>query len=82
MQDIGRVIMVVGLVLVVFGGALWLGGKVGLPQGWPDWLRPGRLPGDIVIDRPGFKFYFPLATGVLLSLVVSLVIWIIRFFGR
>jgi hypothetical protein len=37
-----------------------------------------RLPGDIVIDRPGLKFFFPLTTMIVISLVVSLILWIFR----
>jgi hypothetical protein len=37
-----------------------------------------RLPGDFVIDRPGFKFFFPLTTMLLISLVVSLILWLFR----
>ncbi len=40
------------------------------------WL--GRLPGDIVVERPGFHFYLPLATSVLLSLLLSAVLWLLR----
>jgi hypothetical protein len=37
-----------------------------------------RLPGDIVIDRPGFKFFFPLTSMIVLSLVISLIFWLFR----
>jgi hypothetical protein len=42
------------------------------------WL--GRLPGDIPIERENFRFYFPLVTCLLLSLVLSLVVWLVRLF--
>ncbi|MBX6376624.1 MAG: DUF2905 domain-containing protein [Acetobacteraceae bacterium] len=47
---------------------------------WPVLTRLGlgRLPGDILIRREGFTFYFPLTTGLLLSLVLSLILWLIR----
>ena len=47
---------------------------------WP-WLSKfplGRLPGDIVVQREGFRFYMPLTTGLLVSLVVSLLLWLFR----
>jgi hypothetical protein len=47
---------------------------------WP-WLGKipfGRLPGDIVIDRPQFKFYFPVTTMILISLILSLLLWWFR----
>jgi hypothetical protein len=49
---------------------------------WP-WLRRTslfRLPGDIVIDRPGFKFFFPITTMLLVSAVVSIIAWLMRRF--
>ncbi len=38
----------------------------------------GHLPGDIVIDKPGFKFYFPITTGILLSIIISLIFYFIK----
>lgn len=62
-----RAFILFGLVLVVVG-LLWpYIGKLGL----------GRLPGDIVVERPGYSFYFPLMTSLLLSVVVSLVLWLV-----
>ena len=51
---------------------------IGLLWPWLSKLPLGRLPGDIVVEREGFRFYLPLTTGILLSLVVSLVIWLFR----
>jgi hypothetical protein len=48
---------------------------IGLLWPWVSKLPLGRLPGDIVVEREGFRFYLPLTTGILLSLIVSLVIW-------
>jgi hypothetical protein len=63
-----RWLIVTGLVLVVLGIAWpWLG-KLGL----------GRLPGDIRIERDGFTFYFPITTGIIVSLVLTLVLWLFR----
>jgi hypothetical protein len=61
--------------LIVLGGLLLL---IGL--GWP-WLAKlglGRLPGDIRFERDGFVFYFPLTTGLIISAVVSLILWLLR----
>lgn len=69
MDGIGRFLVVLGVVLIVVGLAMpWLG-KLGL----------GRLPGDIVIERENFSFYFPITTSILLSLLLSLIFW---FFQR
>lgn len=62
-------LVAVGLVLVLAGAALTLGPRA-------PWL--GRLPGDILIERPGFRFYFPLSTCLLLSLLVTGVLWLLR----
>jgi len=63
-----RLLVTIGLVLVVVG-LLWPWiGKLGL----------GRLPGDIRIEKEGFSFYFPLTTGILVSLAISVIVWIFR----
>jgi hypothetical protein len=70
MNDIGKILVLVGLVLAALGGLLWLGGK--LP-----WF--GRLPGDIHIDREHFKLYFPLTTCLLISILLTL---LFRLLGK
>ena len=65
----GWVLLVLGLVLAGVG-LVWI-----LAPSIP-WL--GRLPGDIRIERENFPFYFPLVTCLLLSLILSLVVWLIR----
>jgi hypothetical protein len=66
--DLGKVLIGIGLLLVVVGGVLALGGR--LP-----WF--GRLPGDIYVERDNWSFYFPLATSLLVSVVLSLLVWLI-----
>jgi hypothetical protein len=51
---------------------------VGLAWPWLSKLPIGRLPGDIVFDRPGFKFFFPITTMIIVSIVVSLLLWLFR----
>lgn len=65
------ILIVVGMLLAA-GGLVWLAG-LSVP-----WL--GKLPGDIRIDRGNFHFYFPLATCIVLSLLLSAIIWLIRRF--
>jgi Protein of unknown function (DUF2905) len=67
----GWVLLVLGLVIAGVG-LVWI-----LAPSIP-WL--GRLPGDIRIERENFRFYFPLVTCLLLSLVLSLVVWLVRLF--
>jgi hypothetical protein len=63
-----KVLIILGIALLLIG-LLWpFLGKIPL----------GRLPGDIVINRPGFKFYFPITTMVIISLVLSLISWFLR----
>lgn len=61
--------------LVTLGIVLILAGIV-----WPFLQRMGigRLPGDIVVEREGFRFYFPVVTSILLSLILTLILWFIN----
>jgi hypothetical protein len=68
MRDVGKLLLVFGLVLVALGVLLTLGPK--LPG------RLGRLPGDIVIRRENFTFYFPLVTCLLMSVMLSMILWL------
>ncbi len=68
-QYIGKFLVILGVVIIVIGGLLLLSGKI-------PWI--GRLPGDIIIQRKNFTFYFPLATSILISLLLTLIFWIIR----
>ncbi len=69
MMDMGRLLMIFGAVLLLVGAVLSLGGRI-------PWL--GRLPGDIVIEREHVRFYFPLGTSILVSLVLSLMAMLFR----
>ncbi|HEX2138585.1 MAG TPA: DUF2905 domain-containing protein [Woeseiaceae bacterium] len=63
-----RALIVIGVVVLV-AGLLWP---------WLSQLPLGRLPGDIVIDKPNLKIYVPITTMILASAVVSLLLWIFR----
>ncbi|HYL97886.1 MAG TPA: DUF2905 domain-containing protein, partial [Blastocatellia bacterium] len=63
---IGRYLIVLGVAIAVVGVLLVLGGK------FPG-LRIGKLPGDIYIQKDGWRFYFPLMTSILLSIILSLI---------
>jgi len=69
MTELGKILMVCGGMMLVVGVLLTLSGKI-------PWL--GRLPGDIIIQRKNFSFYFPLTTCLLLSMVLSLVVAFLR----
>jgi DUF2905 family protein len=69
--SIGRLLILAGLVLAGVGLLLMLVARL-------TGLRIGRLPGDIYIVKDGFRFYFPLMTSILLSILISLVLWLLR----
>jgi hypothetical protein len=68
MNELGRLLIVIGVVIVVAGVVMLFAGKMGM----------GRLPGDFVVRRGNFTFFFPLATSILLSIVLSLLFWLLR----
>jgi DUF2905 family protein len=69
MAELGKFLIIAGGLLMCVGAVFLFGGK--LP-----WL--GRLPGDIVIQRENFSFYFPIATSILVSVVLSLLFALLR----
>lgn len=74
MTGLGKLLIGLGVVLVVVGIVVTLANRTGLPL--------GRLPGDIVYRGKNTTFYFPLVTCILLSVVLSLVMWLIQRFSR
>jgi uncharacterized membrane protein YidH (DUF202 family) len=72
-SDIGRLLIVLGVVIAVVGVLLVVAGRV-------PWL--GRLPGDIHVQRENWSFHFPLATSLLLSVVLTLLLWLLGLFRR
>jgi hypothetical protein len=72
--QLGKTIVVLGLLLVALGAFVWLGG--GSLFSWF-----GRLPGDIRVERPGFRFYAPIVSMLLVSLLLSAVLWVLRRLG-
>jgi hypothetical protein len=69
MNEPGKMLVAAGLVLAGVGALLWSG----LGRGWL-----GRLPGDLHYAKGGFSFHFPLVTCLLLSAVLTLVLWLLR----
>jgi uncharacterized protein HemY len=67
-DSLGKNLVIVGLVIAAVGVALWLFGRAG----------GGLLPGDIVVERKSFRFYFPVATCIVVSLVLSAIAWLLR----
>ena len=69
MSELGKMLVILGLLIAVVGAALW----AGVGRGWL-----GRLPGDIQYHKGNFTFYLPIVTCIVISLVLSLVLWLFR----
>ncbi|WP_041974806.1 DUF2905 domain-containing protein [Geobacter sp. OR-1] len=69
MPGLGKSLIIVGLLIALVGVLLTIAGKI-------PWI--GRLPGDIFIKRENFTFYFPLATSIIISVILSLILWLFR----
>ncbi len=68
MDSIGKSLVVFGLMIAAIGAALWLFGRAG----------GGFLPGDIVVERKHVRFYFPVVTCLVVSVLVSVIAWLFR----
>jgi membrane protein implicated in regulation of membrane protease activity len=67
-NELGKLLLWVGGILIIIGAAIVLVGKI-------PWL--GRLPGDIYVERRNFTFFFPLTTSILISVILSLVLYLL-----
>ncbi len=63
-----RILIIIGFLLVA-AGLFWP---------WLSKLPLGRLPGDIVVDKPGLKVFFPITTMIIVSLVITVILWLLR----
>lgn len=70
LDPIAKILIILGVVFLILG-VLW-------QLGWLQALRLGRLPGDIAIERENMRFYFPITTAILISVILSLISWIFR----
>jgi len=69
MNDLGKVLTIAGLLIAAAGALLWSG----FGRGWL-----GRLPGDINYSKGDFSFHFPIVTCLLLSVILTLIVWLFR----
>jgi len=74
MHDLGKMLLGLGLVLALIGAVILLAGRAGLPL--------GRLPGDFSYKGKNVSFYFPLGTSILISIVLSAILYFISRFRR
>jgi len=68
-NSLGRILIFIGFLVIIFGLVLTFAGRI-------SWL--GKLPGDIYVQKKNFTFYFPLATSILVSVVLSLILWLLN----
>lgn len=71
MNPIAKLLIIAGLIMVIIG-LFW-------QFGWR-FFPAGRLPGDIIIDKGNFKFYFPIVTSIVASIILTLLFWLFRIF--
>ena len=74
MQDLGRFVIIFGIVIVLVGFVLYAGWG---PKAF-GWM--GRLPGDIRVEKDNFRFYFPLATSIILSILLTVILRLVLMF--
>ncbi len=67
-ENLGKFLIILGVIITAVGGILLFAGKI-------PWI--GRLPGDILIQRKHYTVYFPLATSILISLIITLIFWLV-----
>ncbi|MFA5783182.1 MAG: DUF2905 domain-containing protein [Bacteroidales bacterium] len=72
MQNTGKIIVIIGIIVIIVGIVIWLFGDKF------NWF--GNLPGDIKVKKENFSFYFPFVSMIILSIVISLIVWLIRKF--
>lgn len=70
MNNLGRFLIITGLVLVILGAGLMVFSRFKIPF-------LGRLPGDILVQKKNFTFYFPLATSIIVSAILSLILYLV-----
>lgn len=73
MSFIGKYLIILGLVIVIIGLIFTV---------FPRYLPFGKLPGDIEIKRENFTIYFPLTTSIIISVLLSFILWLINIFSR
>lgn len=77
MRELGRMMVYAGVVLAVIGALVWFTAR---PGGLP--FRLGRLPGDVAYQGKHGSFYFPVATCILLSVALTLILWLVQWLRR
>ena len=71
MNPVAKILIIAGIILIIVGILWGIGGR---------FFNLGRLPGDIVVEKENMKFYFPIMTSIVISIVLSVVMYLIRLF--
>ena len=75
MENLARLLVIGGVILILIGGGVWLASRFGIPL--------GRLPGDIRIEGKNGSFYFPVVTSIVLSILLTIILnVIVRLFRK
>ena len=69
LNPLGKILIFFGVILILIGGVILLAGRI-------PWI--GRLPGDIFIQRKNFSFYFPIATSIIISIILTLIFTLLK----
>lgn len=72
-HDLGKILIVIGALILIIGIVLTIYGKIPFL---------GKLPGDIKIERENFTFYLPIASSILISIIISLIFYFFKFFKK
>lgn len=72
-QELGKYLIILGIIIVIVGLILTFWGKIPFL---------GKLPGDIKIEKENFTFYFPIVTSIALSVILTLIFWLINYFRK
>jgi DUF2905 family protein len=73
MQGFAKYFIIIGVIFIVLGIMLSIFPKFGIF---------GKLPGDISIEKENFRFYFPITTSIIISIVLTLIIWLVNYFMK
>lgn len=73
MNPIAKFIIIGGIIMILVGLFVQFGWK---------FVPLGKMPGDIVVEKQNFSFYFPVVTSIIVSVVLTLIFWLIRMFGK
>jgi NAD/NADP transhydrogenase beta subunit len=72
-QELGKYLIILGIIIAAIGAIILFWGKIPFL---------GKLPGDIKIEKENFTFYFPIVTSIALSIILTLIFWLVNYFRK